>query len=98
MYGLKDFAIPCILLMACPTLSLDPALLSFRLVSRFLAVKANPSLVCFNFELLVITENLYFFPCASEICIEVIIAGISDGPKTQQNQGLCFSHTLHIMV
>ena len=43
-------------------LSWDETLLSFRfLVNRFLAVKANPSLVCVNFELLVITENLYFF-------------------------------------
>lgn len=44
LYGFEDFAIPCILLMACPTLSLDQTLLAYCLVNIFLVAKANPSL------------------------------------------------------
>ena len=44
MYGFEYFAIPCILLMACPTLSVDQALLAYCLVNISLVVKANPSL------------------------------------------------------
>ena len=44
MYGFEDFAIPCILLMACPTLSQDQALISYCFVNRFLVFMANPIL------------------------------------------------------